>query len=99
LVSIQKFVLEAVSCAIKDLPPSNNLESHCGHLLALADLFHRLLTIRFNAASNKQQDENTTHISKVMLEKNFVSTLTTALSEINLNYPNIHGLFLWFPTN
>jgi E3 ubiquitin-protein ligase HUWE1 len=99
LVSIQKFVLEAVSRAIKDLPPSDNLESHCGHILALADLCHRLLTVRFNAASNKQQDKNPTHIAKVMLEKNSVSTLTTALSEINLNYPNIHGLFLQFPAH
>ena len=92
LVSIRKFVLEAVSRAIKDLPPSDNLESRYGRLLALADLCHRLLTVRFNAASNKQQDENPTHIAKVMLEKNFVATLTTALSEIDLNYPNIRGL-------
>lgn len=92
LISVRKFVLEAVSRAIKDLPPSDNLESRYGRLLALADLCHRLLTVRFNAASNKQQDENPTHIAKVMLEKNFVSTLTTALSEIDLNYPNIRGL-------
>lgn len=92
LISVRKFVLEAVSRAIKDLPPSDNLESRYGRLLALADLCHRLLTVRFNAASNKQQDENPTHIAKVMLEKNFVATLTTALSEIDLNYPNVRGL-------
>jgi E3 ubiquitin-protein ligase HUWE1 len=92
LVSVRKFVLEAVSRAIKDLPPSDNLEARYGRLLALADLCHRLLIVRFNATSNKQQDENPTHIAKIMLEKNFVSTLTTALSEIDLNYPHVRGL-------
>jgi E3 ubiquitin-protein ligase HUWE1 len=92
LVSVRKFVLEAVSRAIKDLPPSDNLEARYGRLLALADLCHRLLIVRFNATSNKQQDENPTHIAKVMLEKNFVATLTTALSEIDLNYPHVRGL-------
>jgi E3 ubiquitin-protein ligase HUWE1 len=27
-----------------------------------------------------------------MLEKNFVATLTAALSEVDLNYPNVRGL-------
>lgn len=92
LVSVRKFVLEAISRAIKDPPPTDNVEARYGRLLALADLCHRLLTVRFNAASRKQTDENPTHIAKVMLEKNFVATLTTALSEIDLNYPNVRGL-------
>ena len=92
LVSVRKFVLEAVCRAIKDLSPSETVEGRYGRLLALADLCHRLLTVRFNTASRKQQDETPTHIAKVMLEKNFVATLTTALAEVDLNYPNVRGL-------
>ncbi|KAF8070121.1 hypothetical protein FPV67DRAFT_1579109 [Lyophyllum atratum] len=92
LVSVRKFVLEAVSRAIKDPPATDNVDARYGRLLALADLCYRLLTVRFNTASRKQVDENPAHIAKVMLEKNFVATLTTALAEIDLNYPNIRGL-------
>jgi E3 ubiquitin-protein ligase HUWE1 len=92
LVSVRKFVLEAISRAIKDLSTSESLEARYGRLLALADLCHRLLTVRFNTSSRKHQDDTPTHIAKVMLEKNFVATLTTALSEVDLNYPNVRGL-------
>ncbi|GLB37041.1 putative protein with domain of Unknown Function (DUF913) [Lyophyllum shimeji] len=92
LVSVRKFVLEAVSRAIKDPPSTDNLDARYGRLLALADLCHRLLTVRFNSTSRKQMDDNPAHIAKVMLEKNFVATLTTALAEIDLNYPNIRSL-------
>ncbi|KAJ7084416.1 hypothetical protein B0H15DRAFT_888578 [Mycena belliarum] len=92
LVSVRKFVLEAISRAIKDLPTSESVEGRYGRLLALADLCHRLLTVRFNTGSRKHQDDTPTHIAKVMLEKNFVATLTTALSEVDLNYPNVRGL-------
>ncbi|CDO77710.1 hypothetical protein BN946_scf184969.g61 [Trametes cinnabarina] len=91
LVSIRKFVLEAISRALKDLPTSENTESRYSRLLALADLCHRLLTVRFNSGK-KAGDEAPTHIAKVMLEKNFVATLTNVLSEVDLNYPNIRNV-------
>ncbi|KAK0461087.1 uncharacterized protein EV420DRAFT_1746494 [Desarmillaria tabescens] len=95
LVSVRKTVLDAIGKSIKDLPASDNLEARYGRLLALADLCHRLLTVRFNnSASRKQHDEGPTHMAKVMLEKNFVSTLTSALSEVDLNYPNVRGLVI-----
>jgi len=92
LVSVRKFVIEAISRAIKDLSPSESLDSRYGRLLALSDLCHRLLTVRSNAIARKPQDETPTHIAKVMLEKNFVSTLTNALAEVDLNYPNVRSL-------
>ncbi|KAK0485978.1 hypothetical protein IW261DRAFT_1662959 [Armillaria novae-zelandiae] len=95
LVSVRKTVLDAIGKSIKDLPASDNLEARYGRLLALADLCHRLLTVRFNnSTSRKQHDEGPTHMAKVMLEKNFVSTLTSALSEVDLNYPNVRGLVI-----
>ncbi|KAF7288667.1 hypothetical protein HMN09_01372700 [Mycena chlorophos] len=92
LVSVRKFVLEAISRAIKDLPSTANVEARYGRLLALADLCHRLLTVRFNTSTRKAHDDTPTHLAKVMLEKNFVATLTNALSEVDLNYPNVRGL-------
>ncbi|KAG6850146.1 hypothetical protein H0H93_000531, partial [Arthromyces matolae] len=92
LVSSRKFVLEAVSRAIKDPPSAENTDARYGRLLAISELCHRLLTVRSNAPHRKQLDDSPTHIAKVMLEKNFVATLTTALSDIDLNYPNIRRL-------
>ncbi|KAH9949004.1 hypothetical protein B0H21DRAFT_198859 [Amylocystis lapponica] len=92
LVSVRKFVLEAISRALKDIPTSESLESRYSRLLALADLCHRLLTVRFNTSSRKSHEDTPTHIAKVMLEKNFVATLTNALAEVDLNYPNIRGV-------
>jgi E3 ubiquitin-protein ligase HUWE1 len=93
LISVRKFVLESVNRAIKDLSPSEPVDNRYGRLLALADLCYRLLTVRFNTPTRKQpSDEVPTHIGKVMLEKNFVATLTTALAEVDLNYPNVKGL-------
>ncbi|KAL4078441.1 hypothetical protein V8B97DRAFT_1881842 [Scleroderma yunnanense] len=92
LVSVRKFVLEAVSRVIKEVPSMESMDMRYGRLLALANLCNRLLTVRCNSGSRKPQDESTTHIAKIMLEKNFVSTLTSTLSEIDLNFPNIRGL-------
>ncbi|KIJ61312.1 hypothetical protein HYDPIDRAFT_31398 [Hydnomerulius pinastri MD-312] len=92
LVSVRKYVLEAVSRAIKEISPSETMDAKYGRLLALAELCHRLLTVRFNNGARKLQDEGTTHVAKIMLEKNFVSTLTSALSEVDLNFPNVRGL-------
>ena len=92
LTNVRKFVLETISRAIKDLPPAESTEARYGRLLALADLCYRLLTVRMNLGSRKQQDEVPTHMAKIMLEKNFVAILTTALSEIDLNYPNVRNL-------
>lgn len=62
-------------------------------MLALADLCHRLLTVRYATGARKTADEAPpTHIAKTMLEKNFVATLTTALAEVDINFPNVRGL-------
>lgn len=91
LVAIRKFVLEALNRAIKDLVHSDTLDERYGRLFALVDLCYRLLTAQFSNSSRKPE-ESPTHIAKIMLEKNFVPTLTTALSEVDLNYPNVKNL-------
>lgn len=94
LVSVRKYVLESISRTIKDLPITENLDSRYGRLLALAELCNRLLVVRFNVppAQRKPNAEIPTNVSKIMLEKNYVSTLTTSLSEVDLNYPNVRAV-------
>ncbi|KAI0268805.1 hypothetical protein BC834DRAFT_923157 [Gloeopeniophorella convolvens] len=89
IVAVRKTVLEAVSRAIKDPSQSESVDARYGRLLALADLCYRLLTVRFNPGLRKPHEETPTHIAKIMLEKSFVSTLTNALAEVDLNYPNV----------
>ncbi|KAJ3900167.1 hypothetical protein F5879DRAFT_887267 [Lentinula edodes] len=91
LVAVRKFVLESISRAIKDASPAESTELQYGRLFALSDLCHRLLTVRFSPSTRKHED-GPTQISKVMLEKNFVATLTNTLSDIDLNYPNVRTL-------
>lgn len=93
LISVRKYVLETVSRTIKDLP-TENLDSKYGRLLALADLCNRLLNVRFNVppSQRKPNAEIPTHVAKIMLEKNYVSTLTTSLAEIDLNYPGVRSV-------
>ncbi|KAJ3790759.1 hypothetical protein GGU10DRAFT_281593 [Lentinula aff. detonsa] len=90
LIAVRKFVLESISRAIKDAPPTESTELHYGRLFALSDLCHRLLTVRFT--STRKHEDSPTQIAKVMLEKNFVATLTNVLSDVDLNYPNIRTL-------
>lgn len=92
-VSIRRLVLDALNRAIKDPVPAESIEERYGRLLALADLCHRLLTVKAGLGSNhKAQDESPLHVAKLMLEKNFVATLTSALAEVDLNYPNVRSL-------
>ena len=94
LLLVRKFVLETISRAIKEFwSTTESTEARYGRLLALADLCYRLLTVRVNPNTRKQQqDDIPTHLAKIMLEKNFVATLTNALSEVDLNYPNVRNL-------
>ena len=92
-VSIRRLVLDALNRAIKDPLPTESIEERYGRLLALADLCHRLLTVKAGMPSNqKSQDDSPLHIAKLMLEKNFVATLTNALAEVDLNFPNVRSL-------
>lgn len=90
--SVRKFVLDAINRAIKDLPGSETGEARYSRFLALADLCYRLLTVRFNTGTRKVSDDAPTHIAKVMLEKNFVATLTNALAEVDPNFPDVRGV-------
>lgn len=93
LTNIRKVVLETISRAFKDTLTLESVDGRYSKLLALADLCHRLLTVRFNSgAPNRSQEDTPIQIAKIMLEKNYVATLTHILSDVDLNYPNMRNL-------
>ena len=67
-----------------------NGEAKYDKLHAIADLCHHLLSVRPGTPS--KLDEGSLHMAKLMLEKNFVSLLTSCLAEVDLNYPHIKTL-------
>lgn len=84
LVSIRKAVLDAVVKVVKDI----NVPAHVRYsrLWAIGELIHRLLSAK---AANLSRMDPSTHIAKLMLEKNYVALLTGAIGEIDMNFPNI----------
>ncbi|EJD02952.1 uncharacterized protein FOMMEDRAFT_107991 [Fomitiporia mediterranea MF3/22] len=92
VTSIRKLVLESISRSFKDILATEPMDVRYGRILAMADLCHRLLSVRFGTGSTRSTEETPMHLAKIMLEKNFVSTLTTVLAEVDLNYPNMRSL-------
>ncbi|CAO1637822.1 unnamed protein product [Parajaminaea phylloscopi] len=96
LISTRKHVLDALARSIKDASSSKELiEVRYGRLYALSDLTQRLLVARPNAdamLADKQGDDVTLHMAKTMLEKGFVTVLTGALADIDLNLPTVKSL-------
>jgi E3 ubiquitin-protein ligase HUWE1 len=93
LTFVRKFVLEHALRAFKDATSSNDpLDQRYSRLLALGELFNRLLNgkvevQRSNMAAGAwfgvpQQ------MGRLMYEKNFIGTLTSAIAELDLNFPN-----------
>ncbi|RPD52605.1 hypothetical protein L227DRAFT_617682 [Lentinus tigrinus ALCF2SS1-6] len=87
LVSVRKFLLDAISPALNDLPSSDNPESRYSRLVALSDLCHRLLTDRCNVSGKKASNENLTHIAKVDLYypnmRNVISSVLRPLEHLS----------------
>ncbi len=93
VVAARRLVLDAVAKGFKETPLGESLEARYSRLGALAELTSKLLNHRPGSAlTTKSLGESALHISKLMLEKNFVVLLTATLGEIDLNYPNVRGL-------
>ncbi|KZT62066.1 hypothetical protein CALCODRAFT_514427 [Calocera cornea HHB12733] len=90
LTAVRKAVLDAITKAIRDTMFLENQEGKYDKLHALADLCHHLLVIRPGTTS--KLDDASIHIAKLMLERNFVSLLTSTLADVDLNYPHIRTL-------
>jgi E3 ubiquitin-protein ligase HUWE1 len=92
LVTVRKIVLDGIAKALKD-STSSHLEANIryGRLWALGQLIRRLLTQRTGVIP-KPNDKTCLQLAKGMLEKNFVGLMTTTLSDIDLNYPDIRNV-------
>ncbi|KAH6618976.1 hypothetical protein C7974DRAFT_40133 [Boeremia exigua] len=92
LLFVRKFVLEHALKAFKDTSSSDEaLDIKYSRLLGIADIFSRMVSQRANGemlTSNTDLTPNLKQMAKIMYEKNFITILTTAISDIDLNFPN-----------
>ncbi|KAK8165547.1 hypothetical protein BKA80DRAFT_342647 [Phyllosticta citrichinensis] len=90
---VRKFVLENSLKAFKDAYASNEpLDLKYSRLLNLADLFHRMLWAKPGAGATSLSMDlvmaSQKQLARIMYEKNFITALTTAIADIDLNFPN-----------
>ena len=92
LLFVRKFVLEHALKAFKDASTSDEaLDIKYSRLLGIADIFSRMVSQRANGemlTQNADLTPNLKQMAKIMYEKNFITILTTAISDIDLNFPN-----------
>ncbi|KAF2036199.1 hypothetical protein EK21DRAFT_83903 [Setomelanomma holmii] len=92
LLFVRKFVLEHALKAFKDASASDEpLDMKYSRLLNISDIFSRMVSQRPNGdmlTQNADLTPNLKQMAKIMYEKNFVTILTTAISDIDLNFPN-----------
>ena len=95
LLFVRKFVLENLLKAFKDAQVSNEpLEPKYARLMSLGDLFYRLLLGRVYPQVSTYFAEQTNNtfraIARLMFEKSFIAAFTTAIADIDLNFPHAH---------
>ncbi|KIW06428.1 hypothetical protein, variant [Verruconis gallopava] len=96
LLFVRKFVLEHAIKSYRDAMNNDTegLEQRYSRLLSLADLFNRMLTGKPNGSNGNSNIDldmlvvSQRMLAKIMYEKNFISALTSSISEIDLNFPN-----------
>lgn len=85
ITTARKALLEVLAKAIKE-NPSLDPNAYYGRLWALGELVQRLLN---PSPAEKTSSQSNIQVARIMLEKNFVSILTAAAGEIDLNYPGV----------
>ncbi|KAI8340111.1 hypothetical protein BC941DRAFT_468384 [Chlamydoabsidia padenii] len=92
LTTVRRYVLEGVVRAFNSLTQSSDpLSVKYNKYLSLADLCHRILNARPNPGSqiHQQNKEDTSmQLAKIMLDKGFVGVMTSAISDVDVNYPH-----------
>lgn len=99
LFQVRKYVLEAIVRSFKEAVASSEPAStKYSKYLVLSDLCHRILNARLNVGSSLTRAMDTVDDlnkedaamsnSRVMLDKNFVAVLTSAVSDVDINYPH-----------
>ncbi|KAK9761441.1 E3 ubiquitin-protein ligase tom1 [Basidiobolus ranarum] len=94
LYQVKKFVLDGIVRSFKDAIVSPNpADIKYGRFLALADLCLKILSTKSALPSvYNRSNEAQSPVARIMVEKNFVTLLTSALSEVDLNYPSSKAL-------
>ncbi|GAA96285.1 uncharacterized protein L969DRAFT_606130 [Mixia osmundae IAM 14324] len=92
--AIRTLVLDCLARAILDASASDEPKSvRYARLCALADICHRLATPGpDDLRHNRRRDEMHTQMSKLMLDRDFVTILTNTLAELDLNFPAVQNL-------
>ncbi|KAF9293048.1 hypothetical protein BGZ74_011879, partial [Mortierella antarctica] len=90
LVQVRRFVVDGIIRSFKDAIASTDpVEIKYGKFLSLSELSFKILSASGTAGSTAKPNEDMSiNIVKVMLEKNFITTLTNVLADIDLNYPH-----------
>ena len=90
LTFVRKFILEHALRSFREATSSPEpLDQRYSRLLALSELFSRMLNNKADRSSSVNGDSATSqHMGKLMYEKNFVTALTSAIAELDLNFPN-----------
>ena len=92
LTFVRRFVLEHAIRSFKDATSSHEpLDQRYSRLLALADLFDRMLSMkpdRNSPISTPGFDKSQQQLGRLMYEKNLIAALTTSIAELDLNFPN-----------
>ncbi|KAG0215073.1 hypothetical protein BGX33_001508 [Mortierella sp. NVP41] len=90
LVQVRRFVIDGLIRSFKDAIASTSpVEVKYGKFLSLSELSYKILGSSPSAgAMAKPSEDMSINIVKVMLEKNFILTLTNVLADIDLNYPH-----------
>ena len=89
LTFVRKFVLEHALRAFKEASASTEpLDQKYSRLLGLSELFNRMLSSKTDRASASIAYTSYRHIGKLMFEKGFVGAMTSAIADLDLNFPN-----------
>ncbi|RMZ32370.1 hypothetical protein D0859_03491 [Hortaea werneckii] len=87
LTFVRKFVLEHALRAFKEATTSTEpLDLRYSKLLGLGELFNRMLNK--SERSGLVDNSHAQQIGRLMYEKNYIGALTSAIAEIDLNFPN-----------
>ncbi|KAK5101811.1 E3 ubiquitin-protein ligase tom1 [Lithohypha guttulata] len=90
LAYVRRFVLDHALKTFRDTTSaSDSTQARYGRLLCLGELFNKLIT-KPSGQDGSVLSNNTSYkrIARMMLEKNFIAILTSAVSDIDLSFPN-----------
>ncbi|KAF2228252.1 hypothetical protein BDZ85DRAFT_210764 [Elsinoe ampelina] len=93
LLYVRRFVLEQILKALNSaMHSTESLDMRYSRFLALSDIINKMLTGKPSATNAQLNNEiissSMKNVGKLMYEKNFVSALTAAVAEIDLNFPS-----------